>query len=962
MNLWPKLITFFKFLFFLIGFGLILILGYFLGFDILIGHTGNDAPNAFTFVAWIDKYFPRVPYWFPFQGAGVSFVQGYNVLSHFLVVILKRITPLSLLEVFHLFLFLSPILAAMGIYFWVWCRFKSQVMALLAGVFYLLMPLTWVFVTEWGFYAEAISYIFIAPTIAFFDFYLQRKKLWLLLLAGVFFSLTFLTHIQAGFFLAFLISFYGLFYSFLKEKGGKISRFKKGFLAVFIVGLMVLLLTAFWLVPFLSYAQVSGRGMRTGLLSREQISDLVLPIESLLGLTRIYHEDFQSPLANASAPPLLWGLALIGFLLAIFRSKKILILGLFLILESLYISSLEARFWASQQLTFLSNFLTLRSYLFSVRFILPVMAAYGLVDLVNFPFLPLKKWLRGVVPLLTGGISILIAALLIFVFATFPRLEDRLINYGPGFAGDNLKLIWEKKDLIDWRRVFNKKYFTQMKGREVRPHGQPGIISYLEEKLPKEDNLRVDFSATLGGATQTINISNHHLSQISLYTFTLCLNRPMWGYQQAVFYSQEESYLSAKPLNEVANYYGIRYAILSAGIDPAYKFQESGWELFDEKEKIQIWQNPALPELAELSSRPTVLVIGDNRKVVSYEQILRVANLGGLSWRDAYLIRGRKDIDAYSPDELKKFDVLILHGYSYKNKDKAWKLIEDYVNQGGRVLVETGWQYTAADWEMEEAPLILPFESLGWQNIGPTKDYVIAKDLKNKVKIENFDPLVWEDKGWGFSSFTPSDLRDWGEVILSVKGFPLVVRGKKGEGRIVWSGMNLPAHTIRHQNDEEVKFFHTLMTWLMGGKKIEDYSLTVDRPQPDKAGFTINQDTSEPTSLFWRESYHPHWQAMITEGTEGKLKAQREGLKVYEAGTGLMLISLPPVSPGTKVTLSYQTPVSYWLARAISLVSFIFLLILALHQGTREKLGSVLYRFKEKTVIKVKKGWEKEDY
>ncbi|NIN69862.1 MAG: hypothetical protein GTO63_35305, partial [Anaerolineae bacterium] len=94
---------------------LILALAYLLGHVMLDGPLkGSDSPLHVGYAAWLDQYFPDVPHWYPLQGGGVSLLHGYPILPHLLLVVLHRLSGLSILQVFRLVSFLGFPLTALG--------------------------------------------------------------------------------------------------------------------------------------------------------------------------------------------------------------------------------------------------------------------------------------------------------------------------------------------------------------------------------------------------------------------------------------------------------------------------------------------------------------------------------------------------------------------------------------------------------------------------------------------------------------------------------------------------------------------------------------------------------------------------------------------------------------------------------------------------------------------------------
>lgn len=94
----------------LIGLAIIFSLAYLFSRPLLVGGIqGNDSPWAMTMVAWINRWWPHLPLWFPLQGGGISFIQSYSLLGLLAVVLTHQlgVAGLSLFQTFRLFQFLS---------------------------------------------------------------------------------------------------------------------------------------------------------------------------------------------------------------------------------------------------------------------------------------------------------------------------------------------------------------------------------------------------------------------------------------------------------------------------------------------------------------------------------------------------------------------------------------------------------------------------------------------------------------------------------------------------------------------------------------------------------------------------------------------------------------------------------------------------------------------------------------
>jgi hypothetical protein len=296
------------------------------------------------------------------------------------------------------------------------------------------------------------------------------------------------------------------------------------------------------------------------------------------------------------------------------------------------------------------------------------------------------------------------------------------------------------------------------------------------------------------------------------------------------------------------------------------------------------------------------------------------------------VVEGVHLIDDYSIRDLREFDVVFLHGYGYQNRQLAWNLLEAYVEAGGALYVDTGWQYSTPDWEMPEAPAVLPVTALEWTDLGMTDAYLIQDaDFAAENDSSAFAPLIWDDLPWNVSA--PVDLRQWARPILSVEGTPMIVAGEYGAGRVVWSGMNLVGHSVAYDNSAERELLGALIGWL--APRPETTLLPtpeVIRDHPDRIRFSLLEPTEGPTSLLWREAYSPDWRArLIVDGDE-------VDIQTYRAGPGLTLLRLPQIdAAGAEIRLDYDLGWIGIAGNAVSLVTLIVLLILAV----KPELGKV---------------------
>lgn len=1014
------------------------------------GVWGSDLGMALSMAAWVDKYFPRVPFWYPLAGGGVSFTHSYPILSFYLVTILKNLTSLNLIEAFRVLGISSVLLMALGIYSYVSIRFKNQTAALIASILYLLSPIAWVWLFDWGFYAESISHIFVMPAIIFWDFFftsfLENKKgiksRIFVVLTVLFASLALLTHFISGLGILTFFGFYVIGHA-IKAKERK-KAFIRGVIAFSLVLFLTIGITAFTTFPFYRYAIIAG-GMRSG--AYESFKNTKMVIDHILGFRPLTEEFIAARhITFPFAVPLL---ALLGIIVS-FKSARLLTLALFAIFALTLPFMPDFLYWISQNLPLPIFFgiFDRRPNLTLLRFVLPTLAALGAIEIFKIPFF----WLKGKIGGFSKGVfatlaGIVLVAFALYKFGDFPNLINFPLNYGA--RGVDLRNVWEAtknfcfldeqkencfvfdkdncltenrclgdaecletfrlsgkeewchshlssyflplgvniwcdqaekrelampnlcrpRQLTDaqvrsfWLKCQKDESFSGLCGlafkplqEQLMPANWPEFVISVSPKYEKElkpvldriaeenPQARVDFSVFLGqyGMWAPYYNRDRSLSQIHIYAVGSTLIKNFWAQLTGVFYSDNAFHGGDVDLvNNLTRWFGINYISFSKRTDPKL-FREAGWELWDGSWEKGVLKYPGENFLVDLSTKPSVLVIGQD-SVNAYLQVFRLGTNGLFPYEDAVLVWGKDAVDDYEPSELKDFDTLLLHGYTYGNQKKADELLEAYVIEGGNVFIDTGWQYTTPDWETVEdmeTLEIIPFNKLVWKDLGRTGDYILEDSgVGNEVDVSKFTPLVYGDKSWSVSTSERTNLKSWAKPVLSVRGYPLIVKGEIGKGRVVWSGMNMLSRIKRGEtvNEQELKLMANLFSWLNEGKSKDSYSVFYKRNHPDKVEFTIQENMPTGGSLYWKEAYHPDFHAQLLSGN------QSTSLKTYRGGPRFVLIKVPRVEVGDKIIYEYKKPLVEKAFSVISILTFIVLLTILI-EGPLLKEKSLFLR------------------
>ncbi|MBN1263788.1 MAG: hypothetical protein JW991_05565 [Candidatus Pacebacteria bacterium] len=520
-------------------------------------------------------------------------------------------------------------------------------------------------------------------------------------------------------------------------------------------------------------------------------------------------------------------------------------------------------------------------------------------------------------------------------------------------------VMTNKKDLYQaaFRALKNQSYWPRPElfkpedfPGEVFPY--PGFRDFFDLKAG-EKNVRVDVSPTAGGMVMGFNIVTD-MSMVSLYTHTASLLGPYWGHAQQVLFQENDG--REETATEIAKWLGTKYLLVNASIDSTAKyFQKGGWEaeLRDEDGRPKILRLKDAPKMATWTkAKPTILVIGNKERRV-FEPVFRASNKGALPYDDFWLVEGQERIDDYSLEELQKFEILYLFGYSYKNRGQAWGLIDAYLKNGGGVFLSTGWQYVDQDWQVQGPPAWFPVTGLSWsQGFEQSLSYDIdLGEIGGGWSADGFGPLNQGGVSYGVS--LPAGLREWARPVLTVDQKPLVAVGKYGQGRIVWSGLNLVGHMHSFDYPQaEILFHQALFNWLGGEVRGTDLSDEVEiiRDYPDRVEFNFGQGVEGLTTLYWREAAFPSWKAKI-----GK-----KDLRIYYGGPRLMLMRLEDVRAGDRLVLEFKPGLRHLFLKLISVMTFLSLIVYLVFGKKIYRPFSILLndRFK-KAKTRAKKNWDK---
>jgi len=934
---------------------LILYVCYLFGHVVLDGGvvSGGDTALHLSIMNRLETFYPKIPLWFPYAGAGSSVVLGYWVFPHYIAIFASHFTNLTKEQWFRILEFISVPIVSIEIYLYLWVRFRNQVMALIGGLIYPLSSVAWGWVAHAGFYGQQVSIIFYVPAFLFFDLYLEeelnagvakiRKPLYLIffyivMAFGILTHASFLPSLYLG------LPIYALIRSQLNPRGDKsrIISLLKSIKAVLIFTLVGLVAGAFFLIPEFKY--YSNQPFTPSYGANDTP---ILPWNGFLGFARLpanvgslYTPLFMSVLVSI--------FAIVGTLLAIIKRKFVGALG---VVVFFFV------FWLSAAKTLAVNYPFLRIFLAptairaaSVTGIyLTILAAYGIWSLGDLPGLVIRaavakiskaRFLSVITSVVTFAIStVLSLTLLSYSFYHFRQMQkyapsvsdwgtlegypgygtltftvplckvpgwgDELI--GTNFTCENFMPSWkvENFDVDMWSQGFTEAF----------------------AKVPKDEFTRFGTSPNL--TYIKYSFARHSTSSIVSTIGTTMINIDWLGPYDNVMFLKGN--YTPTEVNEYAKWFGTKYSMLSseADVEAISRYQKDEWsDLTDGGELVKEFKSSS--GTVNISNKPTILFIGNERND-GYESALRLFMKGVVSYDDALVMQGKENIDDYSEKNLQGFDVVLLRGYQYKNKKKAWSILESYVKGGGSLFIDTGWQFINKDWGMGpdgsgkyegvSLPLPSPVKNTLWGDVGTTwANASLSSDIGLGLSLKKFGDPSWTDKAWGMAIADKKELLPWAEAVISSGDKIVVAKGEYGKGRVVWSGMNLFSHAFDKNSDEENAFLKNIFNFLIVKKEYQLGSYTAAWNYPDEVYINLGQ-VPQGSYLYFAQTYMPYWKAYLE--TSGKSNP----LPIYKAGPRFMAVRLPANSSGGRLFFKYNMSNIILLSILVTLLGFVGIFI-----------------------------------
>lgn len=878
---------------------------------------GGDSPSHLAKIAYLEQFWHDE--WYYREGAGYPYLTLYSPLSYYLTLALKKATGFETYASFNLAVFASIFLSGLAAYFFLKKLTSSDLAAVAGSVMLtsswgiLAMPLTF------APFAQEIATPFHIAALAAFAHYLDQGRKPYFVLTVLMVSAAFLSHAAVGEATAISLVLYWLAVVLSGRASIRSIRALAG------VAVASLLLSSFWLIPF-SIDQASSAypyTIRRELGLVDWIRFIVESFPSLLGAVNFswFAVEYRPYLAANL-------LALVGLVYTTAISKKTN--RKFWILLAIFCVALNL---VAQQYVFLQGpeeherLNPILRYQFSISLFIYAYSGLGVLAIRNISATLVRRKAYPTFPVL-GKLqlekifSVLLVALVIipsYNFAVNSIISDPGTGRLPTKPRDPREVISLPLSVVE--RIENNQ-FTRY---EVGPRlGElRGIMPLLSEA-----------------------------SEFGIYFGAGSLLRGLQGYGNAVLF---ESIGDSSELRAALQWFGIKYVLLAED-DPVGKYAQSGIELSAigqiKEKKVLIASFKDAPSTISAGAFPSILVIGSQDND-AYTRFLSWVLASGVGPSRMITYNGGQSLEEIPTEELRRFDGVVLHGYTFKNNELAWKKLKEYVSEGGSLFIETGWQFVSQDWQSSNLQEPAPMAGTRWIDPGSawnlfSTDYIELKE----IDLSKFSPPIYEGTNWGMSAAV--NLRRWAQPVLLHNGQTIIAAGTYGKGKVLWSGTQIAEHARIYGNQDEKRLFTQLLDWLLV-KGETQASVKLERPRPNKVIVEVVSGIGK--TVFFREAYHKNWNAWLETG------AETVALKVYDAGPHFMAVVIPEnITPPLRVVFEYRISTIEWFSYSVSASALtgLVLYMLPLRISLKTRIVSTFLRGVRKVVSGLKRRWEQD--
>lgn len=870
--------------------------------------AGGDAAQHLSRLVYV-LTFPTSFNWFHVWAGGMPQFLWYPFLPYFILSEFVKLTALNPALTLNITAVAATGLSGVAIFFLVLSLTRSRLSGLVSSVLFLASPPSYILIDA-SVYARQLALPFVLFSLLFFirfwKSYQEDSSSKTDFIIGVFFiGLVLVNHFAMGATLIGLLTIIGVFTS------QSLKKFTIGFAKIF---LPALFLSSFFWLPFLFFP-IPGFLVGKDVLSRPQLTN---PWSNLFYFFNKDYVWFFQPSFFILPFFLIGTLFVLGFIVY-FRRKR-LSLGIFekrFLMATLILAFLSI-IYAQIRFPFLASFYSniwpvLWVLLFSVIFI---SISIGLLFSWSFS----SVWNR------------LIAAIFLLTLCL-------------GWMQTQFPVDFLPKNPFFQAPVYQVPYGTpyqRIEANRDREFYHSVAESLFSENTKEETNYRFG-TANLDHMARWFNIKYPYIPQTREYFYLSVINPDSYFHLIQAVWNTLDNY---EETNFLLDWWSVKkfitgvenYADNAPGKFAAKpEFYKPLGEFFYKgplplHQSYQAYEYLGANPILSATNTLTLLVIG--KKKVAYNTLFRSLSYGNVGSKTVIPIEGSEFIDNYDINELKKFSIIFLYDYRFHDFAKANNLLNEYVEGGGLLMIE----------ENKEVANPLSIAPIG-QVVREERKGDWQFDFQNKENEVVFEPAFYDNGPWAI--MTGENLKEGSQVLLTSSGKPVLIAQNLGKGKVVWSGLNLPFHTIYYHSQTESQFIASLLGIENSQNEVPNYTAKFINPQKREV------EAEGARGVLFKEFYFSNWHAY-----EGEKE-----VKIYKAGPGFMYAFL--ADSQAKLTFVYQRSLIEKMGFVISGISLIFLLFYSLEGKIFPPLVS---HFSERLWARLKGAekkvggwWEKEE-
>jgi len=835
--------------------------------DLISGFPkGRDAYAYLTKIKYILEYFPNV-FWNPFWDSGTpTWLWSYPPAAMHFAALITRLFNQTPEFGLSWMAFASFAVFALGIFGFIFNISKNVVLAFLISLILIFTPATWGWWADGGNYVRVYGLASLGLFLFFYSGYLiYRNRIFFF--GTVFsFALALTAHLLIGGLVFLLHLLTTIFYP---------ANFGKKFVEGMKILLFSFLLSAYWILPLLLTAKPQSRFFG-GARQSSSLSDL-------LALNQTYPffswPQFLMPVLLAIV--VLVTLSLLFMALRKFRNFPRLNFAFLLttftmaLFFTFYLFAAKFSFWPEKLfidgLPPLSAFVlpTIFSIIFlgvAFSFILKVFSFRFSAFLLILPFIPAVFWI------LVSGSKI--------IDTSKPQVAD-----------------------VSWSPTSGK-----MAAKNI---GAQWLVQKLILNSPKDPKYR--FGTDYALVSDWFNYFYPNISQTRDF-FAQGVTYPQWQYflEKTVWGEDQD-----KATRFLLDWYAVKNFYVGELSFRADKFLKNPDDYqvvktIENKEEVIsrrthyefIFRNPT-PIIYPTNAK-TALVFSDKE---SYETLFRDLAFLDLNSRKFIPILASHKIENYKDEDLSSYDFVFLYGYQ-GNLHKIADKLKRYIQGGGVVFIEANQSLETGKDLPDPYPIIKEEikEKNGSWNFKSDETF-------GKIDFSIFGPPQYQNNPWRLA--IGKNVKSWAKPILSDDNGNLIVLGRYGKGKIIWSGLNLPFHLSLYQNRAEIELFGELISILDSNIEPsiigQDFQYNFITTQ--KREIVLNEFYK---GIIFKESFFPNWHAQLANGRK---------IDIKKAGPYLMYVQLPrDLKFPSKIIFEYRLSFLEKFSFFLSILSFAILI------------------------------------